>query len=82
MDENFDPFDTYQVVVNAEEQYSLWPRIKPLPAGWTSCGVSGSKQDCLDYIEATWTNILPLSVRRRLEEAENAKTQDLPTAPV
>ena len=43
---------TYKVVKNAhEEQYSLWPAYKEIPPGWVEVGVSGSKQDCLDYIQ-------------------------------
>jgi MbtH protein len=59
----------YQVLVNQEEQYSLWPTFKPIPIGWRQVGPIGSKQTCLDYIEATWTDIRPITVRQRLEEA-------------
>jgi MbtH protein len=57
------------VVRNDEEQYSIWPKGRDLPAGWTQVGFEGTKDECLDYIEQVWTDIRPLSVRRRLGEA-------------
>lgn len=52
------------VVRNDEEQYSIWPVGRELPPGWTEVGVSGSEADCLDYIDRTWTDLRPLSLRR------------------
>ena len=53
----------YQVVVNHEEQYSLWPVDRELPPlGWKAAGKQGSKQECLDYIEEVWTDRRPLSL--------------------
>ncbi|MEV0222611.1 MbtH family protein [Streptomyces sp. NPDC050704] len=60
---------TYHVVVNHEEQYSIWLDGRDVPSGWSRTGVSGSRQECLDHIERVWTDIRPLSVRRRLERA-------------
>ena len=60
---------TYTVVVNDEEQYSIWLAARPIPAGWRDCGVSGSRDDCLDHIEKVWTDMRPLSLRRRMEAA-------------
>jgi MbtH protein len=57
----------YTVVVNDEEQYSIWFSSRQLPNGWRSCGKTGTKQECLDYIETIWTDMRPLSVRRRME---------------
>lgn len=58
----------YLVVVNHEEQYSIWPEWKtPLPAGWRAEGKRGSKQECLDHIKAVWTDMRPLSLRRQME---------------
>lgn len=54
----------YLVVVNHEEQYSIWMKHKPLPLGWVATGVEGSKEQCLDHIDKTWTDMRPLSVRR------------------
>ena len=60
----------YRVVVNDEEQYSIWLAHKPLPAGWREDGMVGTREECLDHIEIVWTDMRPLSVRRRLEAAE------------
>jgi len=57
----------YQVVVNEEEQYSLWPTGRDIPHGWRSVGEHGSKADCLAYIERVWTDMRPLSLRREME---------------
>jgi MbtH protein len=53
----------YSVVKNHEEQYSIWPSQKELPLGWVDCGVSGSKEYCLDQIEKIWTDLRPASAR-------------------
>ena len=60
---------TYKVVINHEEQYSIWPADKDNPAGWTAVGKSGKKQECLDYLEQVWTDMRPLSLRKQMEEA-------------
>jgi MbtH protein len=54
----------YSVVLNHEEQYSVWPTGKELPTGWRNEGFSGSKSECLSHIESVWTDIRPLSVRQ------------------
>jgi MbtH protein len=64
--------NAYDVVVNEEEQYSIWPSGRDLPAGWRVVGVSGSKEECLAHIREVWIDITPLSVRRRLAEARSA----------
>jgi MbtH protein len=53
----------YSVVINHEEQYSIWPAIQPIPLGWKAVGVQGKKRECLAYIGRAWTNMLPLSLR-------------------
>jgi uncharacterized protein YbdZ (MbtH family) len=68
MAEADDPFDRYTVVVNHEEQYSIWPEERETPPGWTRVGRSGSKQECLDYIGEVWTDMRPLSLRKKMEE--------------
>jgi MbtH protein len=60
------PRPRYDVVVNDEEQYSLWESGRALPTGWRPVDVSGTKEECLDYIEQAWTDIRPLGLRRRL----------------
>jgi MbtH protein len=59
--------DRYQVVVNDEEQYSIWPADREIPAGWREVGTAGPKDECLTYIESVWTDITPLSVRRAMQ---------------
>ena len=58
---------TYLVVVNHEEQYSIWPDFKPLPLGWRDAGKKGPKADCLAYIKEVWTDMRPLSLRRKMD---------------
>jgi MbtH protein len=59
--------EQYQVVVNHEEQYSIWPVDRELPAGWKAEGTRGTKEACLAHIEVVWTDMRPLSLRRRME---------------
>lgn len=59
----------YKVVVNHEEQYSIWSADRKNPLGWTDGGKSGTKAACLDYIEEVWTDMRPLSLRKQMEEA-------------
>ncbi len=54
----------FAVVLNHEEQYSVWPQDWDLPAGWRAEGYAGSKADCLAHIEEVWTDMRPLSARR------------------
>jgi MbtH protein len=56
----------YRVVVNEEEQYSIWPDYRPVPAGWREAGRSGSKTECLAYIKEVWTDMRPLSLRQAM----------------
>jgi MbtH protein len=58
----------FVVVVNGEEQYSVWPSGREIPSGWREAGKSGPKSDCLAYIREMWTDLRPLSLRRRMEE--------------
>ncbi|PSB17681.1 MbtH family protein [Phormidesmis priestleyi ULC007] len=59
----------YRVVVNHEQQYSIWPVDRENALGWTDAGKSGSKDDCLSYIKDVWTDMRPLSLRRQMEKA-------------
>jgi MbtH protein len=59
----------YKVVVNHEEQYSIWPAERENPLGWREVGVNGSKAECLAYIKEVWTDMRPLSLRKRMDEA-------------
>jgi MbtH protein len=60
----------YQVVVNHEEQYSIWPQERTLPLGWNAAGKTGTKQECLDYINEVWTDMRPLSLRKQMEQRQ------------
>jgi len=53
----------YCVVVNHEEQYSIWPADQPVPAGWRRDGKQGDKASCLAHVKAVWTDMRPLSLR-------------------
>ena len=57
----------YKVVVNHEEQYSIWPAYRDNPLGWRDAGKAGTKTECLDYIAEVWTDMRPLSLRKQLE---------------
>jgi MbtH protein len=59
----------YKVVVNHEEQYSIWPADRENPLGWQDAGKSGSKAECLAYIAEVWTDMRPASLRKKMEEA-------------
>lgn len=67
------PFDDengeFLVLVNHEDQYSLWPNFRDVPAGWKPVGPKGKRRECLDWIEANWTDMRP----RSLVEAMNKK---------
>jgi MbtH protein len=58
----------FQVVINGEEQYSLWPDYKAIPAGWRAVGMKGVKAECLAYIEQNWTDMRPLSLRQKMDQ--------------
>ena len=58
----------YKVVINDEEQYSIWPADRENALGWNDVGVRGTKQECLDYIKQVWTDMRPLSLRKKMEE--------------
>jgi uncharacterized protein YbdZ (MbtH family) len=58
----------YKVLVNHEEQYSIWPEYKESPLGWKEVGKSGPKQECLAYVKEVWTDMRPLSLRKHMEE--------------
>jgi MbtH protein len=62
--DDLDDLTIYAVVVNDEEQYSIWPVDRATPIGWRPVGVEGLKAECLDHISKVWTDLRPLSVRR------------------
>ena len=60
----------YKVVVNHEEQYSIWPADRENALGWQDAGFSGSKAECLAYIKTVWTDMRPLSLRKKMDQAD------------
>ncbi len=65
---------SYVVVVNHEEQYSIWPEARDLPDGWRGVGVSGDKATCLAHIDEVWTDMRPLSLRQHMDQVAGAPT--------
>jgi MbtH protein len=59
----------YDVVLNHEEQYSIWPADQEPPRGWRRAGKKGRKEDCLAYVDEVWTDMRPLSLRKKMQEA-------------
>jgi len=57
----------YKVVVNHEEQYSIWPADRENALGWNDAGKTGTKEECLAYIKEVWTDMRPLSLRKKME---------------
>ncbi|WP_410586706.1 MbtH family protein [Amycolatopsis sp. lyj-23] len=66
MFEDDDETTIYNVVVNHEEQYSIWPADRENPAGWTNEGMSGTKKECLAHVDEVWTDMRPLSLRKQM----------------
>ena len=69
MSDEQEDLTTYDVVVNDEDQYSIWPADRDLPRGWRRAGKQGLKPECLAYIEAVWTDMRPLSLRKTMADA-------------
>lgn len=63
-----DDLITYSVIVNHEEQYSIWLANREIPLGWKQVGKFGSKSECLAYIKEVWTDMRPLSLRKQMGE--------------
>ncbi|NDD29532.1 MAG: hypothetical protein EB084_14825 [Proteobacteria bacterium] len=64
---------TYRVLVNHEEQYSLWLEYKDIPNGWRDAGMIGSRQACMAWVDEVWTDMRPLSLRKHMEETAEAR---------
>jgi MbtH protein len=60
----------YRVVINHEEQYSIWPEWKDIPLGWRDAGKIGRKAECLAYVDEMWTDMRPLSLRKKMDKAQ------------
>lgn len=61
------PDGTYKVLVNDENQHSLWPTFVEVPAGWTPVFGDDTRQACLDYIETNWTDLRPRSLAELMD---------------
>jgi MbtH protein len=57
----------YEVLRNDEDQYSLWPAGHDVPSGWQQVGKEGTKEECSEYVDQVWTDMRPLSLRRRMD---------------
>jgi MbtH protein len=71
----------YKVVVNDEEQYSIWFADREIPPGWKESGKVGPKAECLAYIEEVWTDMRPLSLRKWMEEQAAKEAAEANEAP-
>ncbi len=60
--------EMYLVLLNHEEQYSLWPSYKPIPLGWKAVGKEQTKEEAIAYVEQVWTDMRPLSLRKQMDE--------------
>ncbi|EIC67554.1 MbtH domain-containing protein [Mycobacteroides abscessus M93] len=79
------PEATYHVVINDEEQYSIWTTEQPIPQGWTPVGQSGTKEECLAHIEQVWTDMRPRSLREHMAATAGVEPEEIPadtTAPL
>jgi MbtH protein len=75
-DEDSQDDRVYAVVINDEEQYSIWPDGSEAPAGWTKTGFTGQKSECLQHVDEVWTDMRPLSLRKAMaaEAAQGGAT--------
>ena len=69
---NEDDVRVYSVLVNHEEQYSIWLADRPVPAGWRETGMTGLKADCLEYVKEVWVDMRPLSLRQPTQQGKAA----------
>ena len=61
----------FDVVINDEEQYSIWPSRLPIPPGWHAVGFQGTHADCVEYVDRTWTDMRPKSLRVHMESGSD-----------
>lgn len=66
-----DSNETWRVVINQEDQYSLWPVRREIPYGWREVGRPGTKDECLGYIKANWTDMRPRSLKEQMVGPSN-----------
>ena len=73
MTEDDDDQREYKVVINHEEQYSIWPVHRDNAPGWRDAGKTGTKQECLAYIDEVWTDMRPRSLREAMARQQNGE---------
>jgi MbtH protein len=71
--EDVEDTKTYRVVVNGEDQYSIWLADRDLPNGWSDAGKVGSRAECLAFVAETWTDMRPRTVREQLKNEQREK---------
>jgi MbtH protein len=71
----------YVVLVNCEEQYSLWLADLEIPKGWKEVFARNNKKACLEYVKEVWTDMRPLSLRKAMAEANAQQQQEPPPPP-
>lgn len=64
----------YLILINDEEQYSLWPAFRDIPAGWKATGPKGKRRECLDWIDKNWTDMRPKSLRDAMEQSARERS--------
>ena len=78
MNDDGEDHTVYSVVMNHEEQYSIWPADQECPRGWTTVGKTAPKKECLAYIAEVWTDMRPLSLRKRMDSLDSAQSAGRP----
>ncbi len=73
MFEDDDAATVYRAVINDEEQYSIWPADRELPRGWKDAGRTGTKAECLAFIEQVWTDMRPKSLRLKMDSGSGGR---------
>ena len=73
MFEDDDAATVYRAVINDEEQYSIWPADRELPRGWKDAGRTGTKAECLAFIEQVWTDMRPKSLRLKMDSESGGR---------
>lgn len=66
----------YTVLINDEEQYSLWLKELKVPDGWTSLGFEGTRAECREFVDRRWTDLRPKSLRERMGGAPAESADD------
>jgi MbtH protein len=67
----FEHCESWRVVINLEDQYSIWPIFKDVPPGWREEGKTGTKEDCLDHIKEVWTDMRPRSLKELMKNKDS-----------